>query len=68
MSYTDRARDALEVTGGTRHTSARCYSYDEPRTLVITVSEDGPVTVFSHGAKLVELAPRSTDGEAELLT
>jgi hypothetical protein len=34
--------------------------------LVITVSEDGPVTVFSHGAKLVELAPRSTDREAVL--
>jgi DNA integrity scanning protein DisA with diadenylate cyclase activity len=68
LSYTDRARDALEVTGGTRHTSAKCFSFDEPGTLVITVSEDGPVTVFSRGTKLVELAPRSTDGEAELLS
>ncbi|MHC4973595.1 MAG: diadenylate cyclase [Planctomycetota bacterium] len=66
LTYTDRARDALEVTGGTRHTSAKCFSYDEPGTLVITVSEDGPVTVFSRGTRLVELAPRSTDREADL--
>ena len=66
LSYSDHARDALEVTGGTRHTSAKCFSYDEPGTLVITVSEDGPVTVFSRGARLVELAPRSTDREADL--
>jgi DNA integrity scanning protein DisA with diadenylate cyclase activity len=68
LSYTDRARDSLEATGGTRHTSAKCFSYDEPRTLVVTVSEDGPVTVFSHGAKLVELAPRSADSEADQRT
>jgi DNA integrity scanning protein DisA with diadenylate cyclase activity len=68
LSYSDRARDALEVTGGTRHTSAKCYSYDEPRTLVMAVSEDGPVTVFSRGKKLVEFAPRSTDSEADLPT
>ncbi|MHC4450069.1 MAG: diadenylate cyclase [Planctomycetota bacterium] len=66
LSYTDRARDALAVSGGTRHTSAKYYSYDEPETLVITVSEDGPVTVFSRGARVVELAARSTDREADL--
>jgi DNA integrity scanning protein DisA with diadenylate cyclase activity len=66
LSYTDRARGALELAGGTRHTSAKCFSYDEPGTLVITVSEDGPVTVFAHGAKLVRLAPQSTDPEADL--
>ncbi len=42
---------SLEVDGfrGTRHTSARRYSYDDPGALVIVVSEDGPVTVFSAG-------------------
>ena len=68
LTYTNRARDDVEAIGGTRHTSAKCFSYDEPRTLVITVSEDGPVTVFSQGAKLVELAPRSTNGESDLPT
>lgn len=35
--------------GGTRHTSARRYSHDDPASVVVTVSEDGPVTVFRHG-------------------
>jgi DNA integrity scanning protein DisA with diadenylate cyclase activity len=65
LSYSDRARDTLEVTGGTRHTSAMRFSYDEPRALVVAVSEDGPVTVFSDGFKLVQLAPRSADVEAD---
>lgn len=34
---------------GTRHGSARRFSFDEPRTVVFVVSEDGPVTVFSDG-------------------
>jgi DNA integrity scanning protein DisA with diadenylate cyclase activity len=67
LSYTDRARDILEVTGGTRHTSAMRFSHDEPRALAVAVSEDGPTTVFSEGAKVVELAPRSADVEADQL-
>ena len=45
------ARAELEVSGlrGTRHTSARRYSYDDPTATVITISEDGPVTVFRGG-------------------
>jgi hypothetical protein len=41
----------VEVEGlrGTRHTSARRYSYDDPTATVIAVSEDGPVTVFRGG-------------------
>ena len=34
---------------GTRHTSARRYSFDDPTATVIVVSEDGPVTVLRHG-------------------
>ncbi|MHC4340837.1 MAG: diadenylate cyclase [Planctomycetota bacterium] len=67
LSYTDRAREILEVTGGTRHTSAMRFSHDEPRALVVAVSEDGPTTVFSAGAKIAELTPRSADVEADQL-
>lgn len=38
---------------GTRHTSARRFSYDHPGTLVLVVSEDGPVSVFLDGARIV---------------
>jgi hypothetical protein len=34
---------------GTRHTSARRYSADDPGATVIVVSEDGPVTVMRAG-------------------
>jgi hypothetical protein len=34
---------------GTRHTSARRYSADDPDAIVIVVSEDGPVTVMRAG-------------------
>jgi hypothetical protein len=40
---------AVEPLGGTRHTSARRYSADDPASTVIAVSEDGPVTVFRAG-------------------
>jgi hypothetical protein len=35
-----------------RHTSARRYSFDEPESTVIVVSEDGPVSVLRKGALL----------------
>lgn len=44
-----RAESAIDVQGGTRHTSARRFSHDHPEALVVVVSEDGPVTVFEHG-------------------
>lgn len=67
LSYTDRARHLIEVTGGTRHTSAMRFSHDEPRVLVVAVSKDGPTSVFSNGTKLAELAPRSADAETDPL-
>ena len=47
----ERPRRARGVDGyrGTRHTSARRYSSDDPTATVIVVSEDGPVTVLRHG-------------------
>ena len=37
---------------GMRHTSGRRYSFDDPRSTVIVVSEDGPVTVLRNGEVL----------------
>jgi hypothetical protein len=46
------AEESVDALKGTRHTSARRYSYDDPLATVIAVSEDGPVTVFRNGAVL----------------
>lgn len=43
------AETSIEAMGGTRHTSARRYSFDDPSAIVIAVSESGPVTVFRDG-------------------
>lgn len=46
------AEESVEAFGGTRHTSGRRYSYDDPLATVIAVSEDGPVSVLRNGAVL----------------
>jgi hypothetical protein len=43
------AEAAVGPVGGTRHTSARRYSYDDRGAVVIAVSDDGPVTVYRRG-------------------
>jgi DisA bacterial checkpoint controller nucleotide-binding len=43
------AETTVEPLGGTRHTSGRRYSYDDPLATVVAVSEDGPVTVLRNG-------------------
>jgi hypothetical protein len=46
------AEETVEALGGTRHTSGRRHSHDDPLATVIAVSEDGPVSVFRNGAVL----------------
>lgn len=46
---TPAAEAGVVAVGGTRHTSARRYSFDDPDAVVVAVSEDGPVTVFRKG-------------------
>ena len=46
------AEETVEAFGGTRHTSGRRYSYDDPFATVIAVSEDGPVSVLRNGEVL----------------
>lgn len=37
---------------GMRHSSAKWFSFDNPEALVIVVSADGPVTMYSDGARV----------------
>jgi hypothetical protein len=46
------ARASVPAYRGTRHTSGRRYSYDDPTATVVVVSEDGPVTVLRGGQLL----------------
>ena len=46
------AEETVEAFRGTRHTSGRRYSFDDPLATVIAVSEDGPVSVLRNGAVL----------------
>ena len=46
------AEATVEPFGGTRHTSGRRYSHDDPLATVIAVSEDGPVSVLRAGEVL----------------
>ncbi len=46
------AEESVDAFRGTRHTSGRRYSYDDPLATVIAVSDDGPVSVLRNGAVL----------------
>lgn len=51
---TEEARSLVAPLGGTRHTSAARFSYDDAASVVIVVSEDGPVTVLHAGEVLAQ--------------
>jgi hypothetical protein len=53
------AEETVDAFGGTRHTSGRRYSFDDPLATVIAVSDDGPVTVLRNGAVLGRSQVRS---------
>lgn len=55
---TREAEAAIDPIGGTRHTSARRYSFDDPDAVVIVVSEAGPVSVLRAGIILATSRPR----------
>ncbi|HYG35616.1 MAG TPA: diadenylate cyclase, partial [Clostridia bacterium] len=52
---------------GTRHTSAKRFSYDLAKALIVTISADGPVTVFSDGLSIAELSFSSAHQAARAL-
>lgn len=55
LKNSNKSRSLIPEFKGTRHTSAQRFSYDFSDTLVITVSSDGPVTVFSDGVNIANL-------------
>lgn len=55
LAASARAEALVPPLGGTRHTSARRWSYDDPAAVVLVVSEDGPVTVLRGGAPAAEV-------------
>lgn len=52
---------ALDPTRGTRHASARRFSYDHDDSVVFVVSSDGPVTVYSDGAAVASIEQRADE-------
>lgn len=47
----------IKQYSGTRHQSSACYSKAHKGVLIVTVSEDGPVTVFYDGAEVHSFYP-----------
>lgn len=67
LSYSDRSEKMIEAYSGTRHTSARRFSFDYPRAIIVTVSMDGPVSIFSDGCNIVTLDYTSIQPNQELI-
>ena len=56
LIYGDDAAEKIQPDGGTRHTSAKRFSFDHDETVVFVVSQDGPVSIYSDGYKVTEMA------------
>ncbi len=67
LKYSEKSRKIVPACKGTRHTSSVRYSYDHEDVIVFTISEDGPVTVFSNGANIADLQIYSAFKKARLL-
>ena len=67
LSYSDNSKDMIEAYAGTRHTSARRFSFDYPRAIIVTVSMDGPVSIFSDGCNVVTLDYTAIQPNEELM-
>jgi DisA bacterial checkpoint controller nucleotide-binding/Probable sensor domain DACNK len=64
LTATQAANEFIPAYEGTRHTSARRASFDLPRTIIVTVSADGPVTIFSDGVSIFQIGWFSADRAA----
>lgn len=60
LQSSDQTDRLVPAIGGARHTSARRFSFDEARALVFVVSTEGPVSVFSDGARIALVESRPT--------
>ncbi len=59
LPASERAQGFVSQHGGTRHTSAKRYTFDHAEVIAVVVSADGPVTVFSDGVELLKIDPGS---------
>lgn len=55
LQQSEKSTRLIAAYSGTRHTSARRFSYDWAESIIFTVSSDGPVSIFSDGLKTTEL-------------
>lgn len=67
LKYSEASRKLVSEFQGTRHTSSLRFSYDVEDAIIVTISEDGPVTVFSSGASIADLQIYSAHKMARLL-
>lgn len=67
LKYSETSRSLIPAYRGTRHTSAKRFSFDFSETVVFAVSSDGLVTVFSGGMNIVHLTGNGAVPEAEAL-
>ncbi|NEP00851.1 MAG: hypothetical protein F6K58_19740 [Symploca sp. SIO2E9] len=65
LQVSAKSEELIPPYAGTRHTSARRFSYDYSESLVFTVSSDGPVSIFSDGLKVTELYTFDSEAAAE---
>jgi DNA integrity scanning protein DisA with diadenylate cyclase activity/DNA-directed RNA polymerase subunit RPC12/RpoP len=52
LVFSTEADKYVQNYSGTRHTSAAKYSFENPETIVVVISADGPVSVFSEGKNI----------------
>jgi hypothetical protein len=63
LAATEEARELVPAEDGTRHTSARRFSFDEPYALVFVVSVEGRVTVYSDGVNVLYVHAPGADAD-----
>ena len=71
LALSTKSQQVVATESGTRHTSARRFSYDWDETVAFAVSANGPVSVFSDGAKIteiVEVDPQNAAGHLQDLS
>ena len=67
LQYSEMSTRCVPEFRGTRHTSSVRYSFDHPDAIVVTISEDGPVTVFYNGASVTDLQIHSAHKKTRFL-
>jgi endogenous inhibitor of DNA gyrase (YacG/DUF329 family) len=67
LNYGRGAEDLISKYKGTRHTSAKRYSFEQERAVVFVVSQDGHVSIFSDGSKVSDSPLLRAGEEANIL-